>query len=74
MKDQEKALIEAGCENVKGYVLVNNYGFTFTKNGTKYDLRHWLNVYGADVDYWDISHVKGTFKSFEEALEAIKKL
>ncbi len=74
MKDQEKLLIEAGCENVRPYTLINNYGFTFTKNGTKYDLRHWQNVYGAEVDFWDISGLKGAFNTFEAALEIIKDL
>lgn len=83
--NKEDELRNAGCENVDGYMLVNNYGYTFTKGDIKYDLRHWLNCYGADVDYWSLNghkigtkdYVKldkGTFKSFEEALEFIKTI
>ena len=43
-----------GLSDISGYTLVNNYGYTFNYKGQRYDARHWLNVYGADVDYWDI--------------------
>lgn len=79
--NKEQELKNAGCENVDSYMLVNNYGYTFTKGDVKYDLRHWLNCYGEDVDYWDLGghntkeYVKGgIFKNFEEALEFIKTI
>ena len=50
-------LIDAGCTNVKYYALINNDGYTFVKNGVRYDVRHWLNCYGADVDYWSIHNL-----------------
>lgn len=72
------ALEESGCENINDYSLINNYGFTFKKKGNRYDLRHWLNVYGASVDFWEI-HALDTKESFEgktleEALEEIKNI
>ena len=82
---KEQDLRNAGCENVNSYMLVNNYGYTFTKGDVKFDLRHWLNVYGADVDYWSLDghqidtkdYVrldKSTFNTFDEALEFIKAI
>lgn len=47
-------LIENGATDIGYYLLVNNYGYTFFHNGTKYDLRHWLNAYGSSCDFWDI--------------------
>ena len=48
-------LASKGVEDFKGYTLINNYGYTFKYKGVKYDLRHVLNVYGADVDWWDLT-------------------
>ena len=50
--DLEKALkaIE-GVTNVKPYYLINNWGWTFEKGGKHYDLRRWVNCYGADLGY-----------------------
>ena len=83
--NKEQELRNAGCENVDSYMLVNNYGYTFTKGDVKFDLRHWLNVYGEDVDYWSLDghkidtkdYVKldkSTFDTFDEALEFIKTI
>lgn len=52
---EQKAIEKVGCQNVKCYCLADNYGYTFEKCNTEYDLRHWLNCYGVDVDYWTIS-------------------
>lgn len=83
--NKEQELKNAGCENVESYMLVNNYGYTFAKGDVKFDLRHWLNCYGEDVNYWSLDghkigtkeYVKldkGTFRNFEEALEFIKTI
>lgn len=84
--NKQDLLRNAGCENVDSYMLVNNYGYTFTKGDVKFDLRHWLNCYGADVDYWSLDgHKIGTkdyvkldnnksFNTFNEALEFIKTI
>ena len=80
--NKEQDLRNAGCENV---VLVNNYGYTFTKGDVKFDLRHWLNCYGADVNYWSLDGHKidtkdyvrldkSTFDTFDEAFEFIKTI
>jgi hypothetical protein len=38
------------------YNLINNYGWTATTpSGHRIDLRHVLNVYGADVDYYSVT-------------------
>ena len=44
------------CEDfqVDSYQLVNNYGYHIDYKGHRFDLRHWLNVYGERFDYWDI--------------------
>lgn len=85
--DEKLELLKSiGCENVDSYMLVNNYGYTFTKGDLKFDLRHWLNCYGADVNYWSLdAHnilytkdyvklEKGTFNTFDDAVEFIKIL
>ena len=82
-EENENTLIEIGLENVDYYSLINNYGFHFQHNNVKYDLRHWLNVYGASVDYWglygrDLKTNEYTsqqsFDTFDEAVEYLKKL
>lgn len=60
-----------GIEEVKHYTLINNEGYTFTKHGKKYDLRHWRNVYGAEVDFWSVGG-NGTERSCDTFDEAIK--
>ena len=57
--DDERELLESvpGIENVEYYGLINNYGYHFKLKGFEYDLRHWLNCYGADVDDWSLSKI-----------------
>lgn len=50
----EKMLKQRGVK-VEPYSLVNNYGLAFEYEGVRYDVRHWLNVYGMDVDYIDVT-------------------
>ena len=54
-KQIEESLKNVGAENIEAYTLINNHGVKFTKKGVKYDLRHWLNLYGTDVDFWKLS-------------------
>lgn len=50
-----KEIIEqVGVQNLKGYCLVNNYGYIFEKEGRRYDARFWANCYGASPMVWDI--------------------
>lgn len=49
------AILEtAGADNIKGYCLVNNYGYTFNLNGVRCDARYWANCYGAALDEWRV--------------------
>ena len=66
-------LKDIGCENVQGYTLISNYGYAFTKNGIRYDLRYWANCYGMDLDYWSISGLNVSFNNLDEAFEFIKE-
>ena len=43
-----------GLSEISSYMLVNNYGYTFKYKGVRYDLRHWLNCYGASIDSWEL--------------------
>ena len=40
------------CKNIKSYELVNNYGYTFTLDDRKYDVRFWANLYGMSPNEW----------------------
>lgn len=66
-------LKDIGCENVKGYTLISNYGYAFTKNGKRYDLRYWANCYGIALDYWSISDFDVSFDNLDEAFDFIKE-
>lgn len=76
--NEKELLKNAGCENIEYYMLVNNDGFKFFKNDIKYDLRHVVNCYGADCDYYALHALTEginlyiTFNSFEKALNYIK--
>lgn len=75
-------LKEKGFKNVNSYVLINNEGCTFECGSVKYDLRHWLNCYGCDVDYYtldgkDIENEKyiscGSFNKLKDVIEYIER-
>lgn len=76
INNQIAALEAAGAQEVKPYTLINNEGYTFTKDGIKYDLRHWLNIYGAEVDFWSVggNRTEKEAGTFEDAIEIIKEL
>lgn len=73
---EQDALEYVGATDVEKYSLVNNYGYKFYKRGKKYDLQHWLNVYGSSVDYWEIygAETSADFDTLDEAIEYIKML
>ena len=52
----KEMLINYGAYDIKHYLLINNSGFIFYLNGIKYDLRHYRNIYGADVNYYAVLH------------------
>jgi hypothetical protein len=49
---ERQAIVNNGGEIVDSYSLVNNYGYIIMVDGNKYDVRHWLNVYGASCNIW----------------------
>jgi len=71
LEQKETRLQNTGAENVKHYTLINNSGYTFDKNGVHYDLRHWLNCYGADVDHYTLYSAETGFKTFDTFEQAI---
>ena len=60
MRDsKEVRLLEKyGATNIKGYTLVNNYGYTFELNGKRWDARYWANCYGCALDEWRIDRCR----------------
>lgn len=62
---------------VEPYTLVNNYGLAFEHDGARYDVRRWLNVYGMDVDYIDVTtrdrpengSLSGNVHSYKDVLD-----
>lgn len=72
--EAREVLANAGCTNIEHYSLVNNDGYTFEYANTKYDARHVRNVYGASVNFWEISFTSGErvkediLKNIEETL------
>ena len=62
-----------GCEDVKGYTLISNYGYRFTKNGKRYDLRYWDNCYGMSLCYWSIIDLNVKFENLDKAFEWINE-
>ena len=72
--DAIKKIIEAhGGENIKGYSLISNYGYTFILKGLKCDLRYWANCYGVALNYWRI-HTTGEQKANDEQRAIIKAI
>lgn len=61
---KEKEIIERNnAKIIDTYNLVNNYGYKILFNNNEYDLRHYLNIYGQEVNYWEVS---GKCKASEE--------
>lgn len=55
--------------------LVNNYGFTFTKNGCIYQLTHRIMCYGCECDTWDLLDKKTQkFYAFDDLDTLLEKL
>jgi hypothetical protein len=49
---ERQAIVDNGGTIVDSYSLVSNYGYMVEVDGKRYDIRHWLNVYGASCDIW----------------------
>ena len=70
---EEKEMLERfGCKDIEYTSLVNNYFISFTYNESRFTIEHILNVYGASVDYWELSTPYQTFSTLEELLNHIK--
>lgn len=76
MLEKEKEVMgKYNLEIVKTYTLINNDGIIFKLNNKEYDARHLRNIYGAEVDYYEITPLN-EYKPTEEekkTLEAIKE-
>lgn len=57
-KNVAEVLQQIGAQNIKGYELINNYGFTFEYLGKKYDTRYWANCYGVALNRWETSPIR----------------
>lgn len=76
--EEEQKRIEEIIGKVEDYCLINNYGFV----KGKYDIRHVLNVYGAECNIWDLTNreligQKGcseSFSNFEDLLKRLEKI
>lgn len=72
--DERKVLEDFGCKEIKYDSLVNNYYIKFTYNKKEYTIEHILNVYGAEVDMWELcGSARETFSTLEELLNHIKR-
>ena len=78
---EEKLKSIKGVSNVKYYTLVDNWGWTFEKNGLHYDLRRWVNCYGVDLGFGvfgtkaeEDTHHFDTVASIAEALNQIQTI
>lgn len=77
MVDIRAILERYGAQNIRSYILISNSGYVFDLDGGTYDLRHWRNIYGAQVDHYsyiDTSKAQSdTLAKLREILEEIKK-
>lgn len=80
---KESNIIKSIIPQAESYTLINNYGWAWESQGLRYDLRHVLNVYGCETNYWDLDIYNKVEKkyaggkhsmSFDEAIEYLKEL
>lgn len=71
---EEKDMLEKfGCTDIRYINLVNNYYIEFIYNCKKYAVEHILNVYGAEVDMFELCEPPyKKFGTLEELLNYIK--
>lgn len=70
---KEREILETfGCKEIEYTNLVNNYFISFTYKEKRFTVEHILNVYGAVVDFWELSTLSKTFSTLEELLNYIK--
>lgn len=71
---REKEIINSMeyVELIREYNLVNNYGYIVKVYDKEVDIRHWLNMYGAEVNYWD-SNLKTTDTKIQKIIDKLVK-
>ena len=74
MKEKEVVVLEQnGATNIKEYVLISNYGYTFEIDGARYDARYWANCYGCALNVWQVHSLNknsdGTYIPVPEELK-----
>lgn len=73
--EERKILEDFGCKDIEYTNLVNNYYINFTYKDERFTVEHILNVYGAEVNFWELFSLTGPsecFKTLEELLNHIK--
>lgn len=60
-----------GAQEIRYYSLINNSGYVFTLDGSRYDLRHWRNIYGVEVDHYNYVTTKDASEETSKKLRAI---
>ena len=71
---KEKEIINSfkDVELIREYSLVNNYGYIVKIYNKEVDIRHWLNMYGTEVNYWD-SNLRTTDTKVQEVIDKLVK-
>lgn len=73
-KEKEIIMEYKNIKLIEEYSLVSNYGYVVELNGKRYDLRHWLNVYGVDTDYWNIISQYPEEEILNEVVERLNRV
>ena len=71
---EREVILNNNFEIVKEYSLVNNYGYIVKVNNNEYDLRHWRNIYGAEINYWEISGKVASEEDKNKLIELQKEM
>lgn len=79
--EKENEVIMRIIPYAEDFPLINNYGWEWKYNDIVYNIRHNLNDYGCEVNYWmyyDSSKLgtpecSKTFNTFDEVVEFLKK-
>lgn len=79
---EEDKIIKEIIPNAEYFPLINNYGWEWEINGNRYNVRHELNCYGVECDFWEYLDLQkiGTkecyrnFSTFEEMINFLKSV
>lgn len=71
--DKIRKLLESkNVSDLRYYMLINNDGFTFNYRGFRFDLRHWVNVYGVETNQFSLMN-NATPNNWEKWIEEFTK-